>query len=173
MERVTREMIYAFLTELGHRYRKVANLYLIGGGALCLLGNPRPTLDIDYVGDDLHKSELQRAIDEVAHEMHLEVDAVPIDGFVPLPSDAQEHCVYIEQFNNLSVYVFDPYTIALSKVDRGFDTDVEDILFLIRRGNIEFAELEKLVFAALEQADTFGFDVRAVLDHLQLVRRSL
>jgi hypothetical protein len=71
------------------------------------------------------------------------------------------------------VYVFDPYAIALSKVDRGFDTDVEDILFLIRRGDVDLQELESLVYAALEQTAAFGLDAKAMLNHLQVVRSML
>lgn len=173
MEHIAKETIYAFLAEVGRRYQKSADLYLIGGSALYLLGNPRPTLDIDYIGDDLRKNELQHIIDEVAHDMRLEVDAVPIDGFIPLASESFERRVFVAEFNGLHVYIFDPYAIALSKIDRGFDTDVEDILFLIRRGDVEYVELEKLVFMALEQAAVFGLDSRAMLSHLQAVRNSL
>lgn len=173
MERVAKETIYAFLAEVGRRYQKTTDLYLIGGSALSLLGNPRPTLDIDYVGDDLQKDELQHIIDEVAHDMRLEVDAVPIGGFIPLASGAEERSVFVGEFSSLRVYIFDPYAIALSKVERGFDTDIEDILFLIRRGDVDYPELEKLVFMALQQAAEFGLDARAILDHLQVVRSSL
>jgi len=54
---------------LGKRYAREATLLLLGGSALCLLGSPRPTLDIDYVGDDLNKNELQQLIDLGAFEM--------------------------------------------------------------------------------------------------------
>lgn len=173
MESLTREKLEAFLAEVGRRYPQSAQLYLIGGSALTLLGSPRPTLDVDYVGDDLQKNELQRIIDEVARDMHIEVDAVPIDGFIPLSGYAQERSLNIGHFGNLHVYVFDPYAIALSKVDRGFDTDIEDILFLIRQGNISLRELELLVYAALERADEFGLDARAMLKHLQEVRSTM
>lgn len=52
MENVETDKIYAFLKALGERYPQPATLFLLGGSALCLLGSPRPTLDIDYVGDD-------------------------------------------------------------------------------------------------------------------------
>ncbi|MCL4831458.1 MAG: hypothetical protein KJZ86_03420 [Caldilineaceae bacterium] len=61
MATITSDQIQSFLTELGSRYPQQATLTLLGGSALCLLGSERPTLDIDYVGDDLRKSELQRA----------------------------------------------------------------------------------------------------------------
>ncbi len=88
MATITIGQIYALLTEVGDRYPQPATLTLLGGSALCLLGSTRSTLDIDYVGHDLHKNELQRVIDLVAQEMQIEVEAVLIDGFIPLPEDS-------------------------------------------------------------------------------------
>ncbi len=39
------------------------------------------------------------------------------------------------------MYVFDPYSIALSKVDRGFDTDLDDITFLIKKDMLTWMSL--------------------------------
>jgi hypothetical protein len=61
MANIAKETLEAFLAEVGRRNPQEAHLYLIGGSALSLLGNPRPTLDIDYVGDDLRKDELQQS----------------------------------------------------------------------------------------------------------------
>ena len=72
MAEITVTQIHALLTEVGRRYPLPATLTLLGGCALCLLGSTRPTLDIDYVGHDLHKNELQQVIDLVAQEMQLE-----------------------------------------------------------------------------------------------------
>ena len=58
MATITSDQIHAFLTELGSRYGHRATLLLLGGSALCLLGSERATLDIDYVGNDIHKDEL-------------------------------------------------------------------------------------------------------------------
>lgn len=59
MTEIDRDQIKAFLESLGERYKRPAKLILLGRSALCLLGNPRPTVDIDYVGDDLQKDEFQ------------------------------------------------------------------------------------------------------------------
>lgn len=48
MEPVTSAVLQAFFERLSERYRGAGELYLLGGSALCLLGNPRETLDIDY-----------------------------------------------------------------------------------------------------------------------------
>jgi hypothetical protein len=173
MEYVETARINAFLQALGKRYPRPATLFLLGGSALCLLGSSRPTLDIDYVGDDLKQDDLQRAMAQVAHDMQIEVEAIPIAQFVPRPAGAQERSVSVGQFGKIEVYVFDPYTIALSKIDRGFDTDIEDVVFLIRRNLITFEQLETIVLAALERANEFDLNPATARAHLQVVRNQL
>jgi hypothetical protein len=51
MEPVTSEAIRAFLQQLSERYTQGGQFYLLGGSALCLLGSPRETRDIDYVAE--------------------------------------------------------------------------------------------------------------------------
>jgi hypothetical protein len=43
MEPVTLDTLQSFLQRLGERYPSAGILYLLGGSALCLLGNPRTT----------------------------------------------------------------------------------------------------------------------------------
>jgi hypothetical protein len=170
MEPVDASQIRAFLEEVGKRYPQAADLILLGGSALCLLGSARPTLDIDYVGNDLRKTELQQLIDRIASEMQIEIEAVPIDEFVPVPADAQSRWLPVGRFGLIDVFIMDPYTIALSKLDRGFDTDIEDILFLLHKKLITFEELELITVTALEKAKEFAListNVRAHLDELR------
>lgn len=173
MAEIAVTQIRALLTEVGNRYPQPATLLLLGGGALRLLGSSRPTLDLDYVGHDLHKTALQEVIEQVAQEMHLEVEAVPIEEFVPLPDYAQQRRLAVGQFGSIAVYILDPYTIALSKIDRGFDTDLEDVIFLIRQGLITLAQLEAVVNTAVVQAQAFNLNIAAMHDHLQAVRNQL
>lgn len=98
MEGLAEKTILAFLEEVGRRYLQPAELLLLGGSALCLLGSPRPSLDIDYIGDDLTKNELQQCIDQVAQDMEILVEAVPIASFVPLPEEAEQRNVSVGQF---------------------------------------------------------------------------
>lgn len=157
------------LTALGEHVPPGSQLHLLGGGALTLLGSPRPSFDIDFVGDDIHPSELHRTIMEKAREMDLQVDAVPIDRFIPLPDGNEERSIYIGNYANLEVHVIDPYSIALSKVDRGVFTDYDDIIFLIRSGYITLEELERIVQNAAEKAGKFDLhpDILAHLEELK------
>jgi hypothetical protein len=108
----------------------------VGGSALALLGNQRQTIDIDFVGDDVSPNQLHQTILRVAKELKISAEPVPLDRFVPLPKGSEERIIRIGTFGNLEVFVADPYSIALSKLDRGFDTDLADIVFLIRTGRL-------------------------------------
>ena len=172
MRQVSKQAIQDFLQQLGARYPKPATLHLLGGSALILLGSSRETLDIDYVGDDLQKDNFQLVIEEVANEMGLDTEPVPIERFVPLPEGNEQRGIHIGQFGNVDVFIFDPYSIALSKLDRGSDRDLDDIVFLIQHNQISPVELERILADALPQAGKFDFnpDIRA---HLQELKKRL
>lgn len=69
------------------------------------------------------------------------------------------------------MYIFDPYTIALSKVARGFEADLEDVIFMLQQGLITFAELERHFDAVLPhviEADIIPSEFR---DYFEEIRR--
>ena len=167
------EMIRRFLEELGQRINHPDSLILLGGGALLLLGSSRQTLDLDYIGDDLDKNELQQVIDALANEMQVSVEAVPFDTFVPVSAEAQARHRFIGRFGALDVYVFDLYSIAVSKLDRGFDTDIADVAFLVRSELVDLAVLQKELSTALTQAQAFGMNPEEAKAHLDELRRAL
>jgi hypothetical protein len=74
MEPVTPETLTKFLTRLRERYPNQATLYLLGGSALLLLGNPRQTLDIDYT-TDLQPQE-QQALETVMNQLLLSTGSI-------------------------------------------------------------------------------------------------
>jgi hypothetical protein len=164
--------IQSILKTLGERVPRASRLILIGGSALVLLGNPRLTIDIDFVGDDVNPNELHRTIMQIARELKILVDPVPIERFIPLPKGSDKRSIRIGQFGNLEVYVADPYSIALSKLDRGFDTDLADIVFLVQSGYVNLQELIRITEDALSHAGKFDFNPE-IRDHLQELQTRL
>lgn len=164
--------IQAFLRRLSDRYPHPATIYLLGGSALCFLGNPRRTVDIDYTVDPTAVA-LVAEIEALADEMRLELEAVPIEEFVPLPDGSAERHQWIGQFGALQVYVYDPYTIALSKLSRGFEADLQDVLFLLRKQIIALDELARYVEAALPQAWDFDINPADLRLYFDEVKRQL
>ena len=170
---ISKTNIEIFLKTVGERCEPESTLFLLGGGALEMLGGMRPTVDLDYVGDDIQPNSLQQLMAQIADDLHIEIEAVPIAEFIPLPLGAKERAILVGKFGNLTVYIFDPYTIALSKLDRGFDTDIEDICFLIHRDLVEVDQLAEFVETSALQADDFNLNPKAMYRHLEVVRKSL
>lgn len=165
--------ITTLLQTLGEKIATPARLVLVGGGALALLGSPRPTLDLDFIGDDLAPNALHQHIIQLAQALNIYAEPVPLERFIPLPEGSQNRMIRIGQFGSLEVFVADPYSIALSKLDRGFDTDLDDIVFLLHRGLIVWAELERLTQASFAHARAFDLDPTQMLAHLQAVQQRL
>ncbi|MBT7073515.1 MAG: hypothetical protein HN922_01250 [Anaerolineae bacterium] len=164
--------IETILQKIGERVPAGSTLTLVGGSALALLGNLRSTIDIDFVGDDIRPSELHQSILKMAEELGIYADPVPLERFIPLPDGSNERRIHIGQFGNLEIYVADPYSIALSKIDRGADTDYDDLLFLIKNGYVELGELESILQAALPRAREFDFEPD-ILEHWQEIQNRL
>jgi len=139
------EQLKQFLTRLGEACPQPARLYLFGGSALLLMGGQRRTADIDYSVDERSGDEVRRAIAQVAAEMDLDVEeSVPAE-FTPLPAGAADRHQLIGQFGSLEAFVLDPYSIAVMKIDRAFEADMEDVAFLVRGGHVDLAFLEQCV----------------------------
>lgn len=173
MEPVTPETLTEFLTRLGESYSNPATLYLLGGSALLLLGNPRQTLDIDYT-TDLHPQEqqsLETVMNQLAAQYRLDIEAVPIAEFVPLPPGSETRRHFVGRFGQIDVFLYDLYTIALSKIARGFETDLEDVVFLIQANLIDLTELQnyfQVVLPRAAQADIIPSEFQQYFQDLLL-----
>ena len=71
--------IQSILQMFGNRSSSFFAPFLLGGSALILLGSPRLTIDIDFIGDDVSPSEFDRAIMQAAKELRIFVEPVPIE----------------------------------------------------------------------------------------------
>ncbi len=79
----------------------------------------------------------------------------------------------IGRYGELAVYVFDPYTIALSKIARGFEADLEDVMFMLHQDLIEFGELERHFYTILPEAPKADIIPSEFRDYFDEVRRRL
>ncbi|MFZ5818800.1 MAG: nucleotidyl transferase AbiEii/AbiGii toxin family protein [Chloroflexota bacterium] len=164
--------IQSILQMIGKRVPPASRLILVGGSALSLLGSPRPTIDIDFIGDDVHPEPLHQIILRIAEELDIDAEPVPPDKFVPLPLGNEDRTIRMGQYGNLEIFIADPYSIALSKVDRGADTDYDDLVFLVQHNHVDMSEFERMVQEALPHARQFDFhpDIRK---HLQELKKRL
>jgi hypothetical protein len=57
MHSISKSIILDFLERIGEKFPQGISLYLLGGSALCLIGNPRVTNDIDYTFESTTEDE--------------------------------------------------------------------------------------------------------------------
>lgn len=134
--RLTSTDIRRFLAALGERVGAPTDLYLLGGGALCLLGSARFTQDLDYVGlsEAAKPDDLAQVIDTLAAEMGIDVE------------------------------------IALSKLDRGHEADLQDVEFHARAGLVDLDRLADMVRDARQLATAFDLDGPGMVARLSAIR---
>ncbi len=142
---VNRERIERFLRVLGERFKKPGRVYLVGGTTMVWEGFREQSLDVDVTFDVVtadHSSFVQ-VIAELKNKLSINVEEASPADFIPLPSGANERALFIGRFGSLDVFHFDLYSTALSKIARGTQEDLDDVLALVRAKRIERTALEK------------------------------
>jgi hypothetical protein len=147
-QRADAERINAFLRELGRAAREPARLYLTGGATAVLEGWRGTTVDIDlHLEPDL--DELLRRIPELKERLRVNVELASPAQFIPELPGWRERSPFVQRTGRLDVFHFDPYSQALSKLERAFDQDLEDVRAMIARGLVE-PELARELFDLIE-----------------------
>ncbi|MBV9440039.1 MAG: hypothetical protein JOZ24_08630 [Candidatus Eremiobacteraeota bacterium] len=105
-----------------------------------LYGWRESTLDVDLRIDPERDEVLQR-LPELKERLSINVElASPVD-FIPVKGGWEERSPFIMQCGRVSVYHFDLYAQALSKIERAHRQDTEDVTAMIRRGLVNPAAL--------------------------------
>lgn len=175
MEPITADILKLFFQRLSTQYPRRAEFYLLGGSALCLLGSPRETLDVDYAlnWNAGNVDVFQAIIEQLGSEMKLDMEAVPLGEFIPLPPEAEQRRRLIGSYEQIDVYIFDLYSIALSKIARGFEADLEDVQFLLGEKLIDFAELQRYFEIILPDASRYDIDRKEFRAYFEELKRRI
>ena len=140
---VDRERIQLFLENLGDRLRRLGQIYLVGGTTLVFEGLRRQTLDVDLViaAAPADHGDVIQTIRELKDKLAINVEEASPGDFIPLPSGYENRHVFVGRFGMIEVFHFDPYSTALSKIARGREQDLEDVLLLLRAGRLDWNRL--------------------------------
>jgi hypothetical protein len=123
-------------------------MYLTGGATAVLEGWRESTVDIDVRFEPDSDAALTR-IRDLKEEIDVNVElASPLDFLPPLPG-WQDRSRFRFREGSLEVFDFDPYSQALSKVERGFELDLTDVKSMIDSGLVEPRKLLQL-FGSIE-----------------------
>jgi hypothetical protein len=170
MESITSQSLRQFFERLGESLPVPTDLYLLGGSALCLLGSTRETLDVDY-SIETASPETESILHKLALELKLDLESVPLGDFIPLPPHAEQRHRLVGQFGRATVYIFDLYSIALSKIARGFESDLDDVKFLLDQKLIEWDVLETHFQAILPLAKNSDIDPNEFREYFETFRK--
>jgi hypothetical protein len=118
-------------------------MYLTGGATAVLEGWRDSTVDIDVRFEPDSDAALSR-IKDLKEELAVNVKlASPLD-FLPPLNGWRDRSRFRFREGNLEVFDFDPYSQALSKLQRGFDLDLKDVQSMVSSGQVEPEQLLEL-----------------------------
>lgn len=141
--RVGQQDIEHFLIQVG-RTRQPGRLYLTGGAALVHRGiRPGQTLDID-IQVTVDPAHLTAQIVHLKQKLNMNIEFASPGDFMPLPTQWEMRSAFIKRYDQVDVFYFDWYSIALSKMLRANRQDVVDVQLLIRQGFIDLKRLDEL-----------------------------
>lgn len=130
--RADAERVRSLARELGLSARTPARMYLTGGATAVLEGWRSTTVDVDVLFEP-DADELLRQIPELKERLQVNVELASPPDFIPELPGWRERSPFVMREGNLDVHHFDPYSQALSKLERAFDQDLEDVREMIQR----------------------------------------
>ncbi|MDI6768374.1 MAG: hypothetical protein QMD04_01705 [Anaerolineales bacterium] len=86
---------------------------------------------------------------------------------------AEQRYRFVGRYGNLEVYIFDLYGIALSKIARGFESDLEDVEFLLNRKFIDWKTLETYFQNILPRAASSDIDPKEFQQYFETLKRKM
>lgn len=152
-EEVDRPRLEALLVALGQSFRRPARLFLSGGEGLIWRGLRGTTQDVDVAYDVApadHDAWIQ-TLRTLKERLSINIEEAQPSDFIPAPPGAESRAEFIGRYGSVDVFLIDPYSAALSKIERGLGRDLDDARKLLAEGIIEPVELRRLFDAILPE----------------------
>lgn len=128
--------------------RTPVRIYLTGGATAVLEGWRASTIDVDMRFDP-ESDELLRELPALKEQLDLNIELASPPDFIPELPGWRERSSFVFREGYIEVYHFDLYSQALSKIERSFEQDLDDVRMMIERGLVEPARLREL-YEAIE-----------------------
>jgi hypothetical protein len=140
---VDESRIRALAVELGRVARQPVRIYLTGGSTAVLEGWRAATVDVDLRFEP-EADELLRALPALKESLGVNIELASPPDFIPELPGWRDRSPHVFREGRVDVHHFDPYSQALSKIERGFEQDVSDVRTMIERGLVEPPRLREL-----------------------------
>jgi len=140
---VDEQRIQALASELGRVARVPASVYLTGGATAVLQGWRESTIDVDLRFEP-EADELLRALPALKERLQINIELTSPPDFIPELPGWRERSPVVFREGMVTVHHFDPYSQALSKIERGFEQDLDDVRNMLANGLVEPSRLRTL-----------------------------
>ncbi len=118
-------------------------IYLTGGATAVIEGWRAATIDVDLRFEP-EADELLRALPGLKDRLRVNIELASPPDFIPELPGWRERSPHVLSEGRVDVHHFDLYSQALSKIERGFEHDLDDVREMIRRGHVQPARLREL-----------------------------
>jgi hypothetical protein len=135
--------IRALARELGLLAAGPVRIYLTGGSTAVVEGWRESTVDVDLRLEP-EAEELMRALPALKERLGINIELASPPDFVPELPGWRERSPLLFTEGTVTFHHFDPYSQALSKIERGFEHDLADVDALIERGLVDPGRLRAL-----------------------------
>ncbi len=140
------ETLERFLADLDRGFDGQASVFLIGETAQVMEGWRFWTTQIEIsaevaVGEG---AELEALAQDLADALNVPLIYESPGDLIPLPDGYEDRAIPVDTFNgeSISVYHFDPYSVAYRFIARGDEPDYHIVLMLLDKGVITKEELD-------------------------------
>jgi hypothetical protein len=133
---VDEQRIQALARELGRVARVPVCVYLTGGSTAVLQGWRDSTIDVDLRFEP-EADELLRTLPALKERLQINIELASPPDFIPELPGWRERSPLVFSEGNVAVHHFDPYSQALSKIERGFGQDLDDVRSMLASGLVE------------------------------------
>jgi Nucleotidyltransferase of unknown function (DUF6036) len=140
---VDRERLQALAEKLGQAARSRTTVYLTGGATAVLYGWRSSTVDVDLRFEP-ESDALLRALPALKEELQINIELASPPDFIPELPGWHERSPLVIEAGNVQIRHFDPYSQALSKIERGFSQDLEDVADMLRARLVDRKRLAEL-----------------------------
>ena len=129
------EKLEALMAAMGRTVKSPGRIYLTGGATALLHGWRPMTVDVDLKADPEPVGFFE-AIAILKDKLAVNIELASPADFIPELPLWRERSLFIARHGLLDFYHYDPYSQALSKLERGHSRDLTDVDAMLRLGLI-------------------------------------
>lgn len=136
--------------------RAKAKIILTGAAAGNLLGGNRPSIDIDFalICDKKYIKDIEKAARQASLASGIAVNySQDIDRWSEITFlDYKKHTTHYKTIGSVEISILSPDYWSIGKITRYIDTDVDDLVKVLKNSRLSCAKLSKLWGKALAES---------------------